>query len=156
MIVKTDGSFQVLVQVPSYALLSEICLIRLRGHLATLNTFNSNCGWLLGLCLGLAVPVQFYYPALAAPSLLFLVLGWRLPESPAWLLRRGREREARRTLEWLRGREYNAEPELQERAGNEPLIRKIAQCPGLPLVEMPTSTTTTQLRRISFKTLIND
>ena len=108
------------IQVPSYALLSEICLIRLRGHLATLNTFNSNCGWLLGLCLGLVVPVQFYYPALATPSLLFLGLGWRLPESPVWLLRRGREREARRTLQWLRGREYDAEPELQERAGNGP------------------------------------
>ena len=31
----------------------EICLIRYRGHLACLNTFNCSCGWLLGLSLGL-------------------------------------------------------------------------------------------------------
>ena len=94
--------------------MSEICLIRYRGQLATLNTFNGNFGWLLGLCIGLVVPVQFLVITLSSPSLLFLLLCWRLPESPVWLMRRGREEEARQTLAWLRGGKYDIEPEVEE------------------------------------------
>ena len=100
--------------MPAFALLSEICLIRYRGQLATLNTFNSNLGWLVGLCLGLVVPLQLLAPAQTSPSLVFLLLCWRLPESPVWLMRRGREEEARLTLAWLRGGKYDIEPEIAE------------------------------------------
>ena len=100
--------------MPAFALLSEICLIRYRGQLATLNTFNSNLGWLVGLCLGLVVPLQLLAPAQTSPSLVFLLLCWRLPESPVWLMRRGREEEARQTLVWIRGKKYNSQPELEE------------------------------------------
>ena len=31
-----------------------------------------------------------------------------------WLMREGREKEARQTLAWLRGPEYNLEPEMKE------------------------------------------
>ena len=100
--------------MPAFALLSEICLIRYRGQLATLNTFNSNLGWLVGLCLGLVVPLQLLAPVQTSPSLVFLLLCWRLPESPVWLMRRGREEEARQTLAWLRGGKYDIEPEVEE------------------------------------------
>ena len=100
--------------MPGFALLSEICLIRYRGQLATLNTFNGNFGWLLGLCIGLVVPVPFLVITLSSPSLLFLLLCWKLPESPVWLMRRGREEEARQTLAWLRGNKYDIEPEVEE------------------------------------------
>ena len=102
------------MKVPAFALLSEICLNRYRGQLATLNTFNSNLGWLVGLCLGLVVPLQLLAPAQTSPSLVFLLLCWRLPESPVWLMRRGREEEARLTLAWLRGGKYDIEPEIAE------------------------------------------
>ena len=114
VVVALSNLFSCMVQVPSYALLSEICLIRHRAHLATLNTFNSNCGWLIGLSLGLVIPIQFYYVALCFPSVIFLLLCWKLPESPVWLLRTGQEKEARRTLAWLRGEEYDIEPEMDE------------------------------------------
>ena len=74
VVVALSNLFSCMVQVPSYALLSEICLIRHRAHLATLNTFNSNCGWLIGLSLGLVIPIQFYYVALCFPSVIFLPL----------------------------------------------------------------------------------
>ena len=79
-----------------------------------LNSFTNNLGTLLGLCLGLVVPVQYYAFSLCSPSVVFLLLCWRLPESPVWLMRRGREEEARRTLAWLRGKKYDIEPEVEE------------------------------------------
>ena len=82
--------------------------------MAGLNSFTNNLGTLLGLCLGLVVPVQYYAFLLCSPSVLFLLLCWRLPESPVWLMRRGREEEARQTLAWLRGGVYDVEPELEE------------------------------------------
>ena len=60
------------------------------------------------------VPVQFLYFGLCVPSLLFLGLAWRLPESPVWLMRSGHEAEARLTLEWLRGKKYDTLPEMEE------------------------------------------
>ena len=112
--VALSNLFSCMVQVPSYSLLSEICLITYRGHLASLNTFNSNCGWLLGLSLGLVVPVQYFYFSLCFPSLIFLFLCWRLPESPVWLMRKGNEKGARETLQWLRGDVYDVTPEIDE------------------------------------------
>ena len=79
-----------------------------------LNSFTNNLGTLLGLCLGLVVPVQYYAFPLCCPSLVFLLLCWRLPESPVWLMRRGREEETRQTLAWLRGKKYDIEPEVEE------------------------------------------
>ena len=79
-----------------------------------LNSFTNNLGTLLGLCLGLVVPLQYYAFPLCCPSLVFLLLCWRLPESPVWLIRRKQEMKARQTLAWLRGKKYDIEPEVEE------------------------------------------
>merc|ERR1719397_395887 len=71
-------------------------------------------GWLSGLCRGLFIPVEFYTCILCFPSVIFLALCWKMPESPMWLMREGRETEARQTLQWLRGNDYNMEPEVKE------------------------------------------
>lgn len=89
------------------ALTSEYAPARLRTMLVTLMF----CGFPLGSILGgvlsaLWIP-SLGWPALfvlggAAPLLLALVLAWRLPESPAFLLlRRARSRELQRVLERL-------------------------------------------------------
>ena len=71
-------------------------------------------GWLLGLCVGLVIPIHLHYPTLCLFSVIFIFLCWLLPESPVWLMRRGRERDARMTLKWLRGVKYDIEPEMEE------------------------------------------
>ena len=106
--------------IAGYSLLSEICLIRYRTPLATLNTSSTNMGWLLGLCIGLVSPLHLHYPTLGLSSVLFLLLCWLLPESPVWLMRRGREREAKQTLSWLRGNKYDIGPEMED-------LQKIAE-----------------------------
>ena len=82
-----SGFFNCMVMNPSFALLSEISVIRYRSSVASLNTLMSNLGWLIGISLGLVVPLQFYSLALAFPSLLFLMVCPALVESPIWLLR---------------------------------------------------------------------
>ena len=82
-----SGFFNCMVMNPSFALLSEISVICYRSSVASLNTLMSNLGWLIGISLGLVVPLQFYSLALAFPSLLFLMVCPALVESPIWLLR---------------------------------------------------------------------
>ena len=103
-----------MVMVPSYSLLSEISTIARRDQLNSFNTCCVNAGQLIGLSLGLVVPVQYFYFIPCIPSLIFLILCWRLPESPVWLMRRGEEQEARATLRGLRGHLYDVTPEIDE------------------------------------------
>jgi len=100
--------------LPSYALLSEMSLIRLRSSLGSLNTLNANGGYLFGLVASILVPVEYLSLATTIPSLVFLLLCYKMPESPIWLMRREREDDARKVLTWLRGDKYNVEPEMKE------------------------------------------
>ena len=64
--------------------------------------------------MGLVVPVEYYTITLSFPSVMFLMVCWKMPESPVWFMRSGRDLEARMTLQWLRGQSYNIEPEMKE------------------------------------------
>ena len=58
-----------------------------------------NLGWLIGISLGLVVPLQYYSLVLCFPSVLFLLVCWVLVESPIWLVRRERIGEAEKGRE---------------------------------------------------------
>ena len=60
------------------------------------------------------VPVRYYTIVICIPSVFFLLLCWILPESPIWLMRRNREKKARKVIQWLRGNDYNIEPEMSD------------------------------------------
>ena len=80
----------------------------------SLNTLNANAAYLFGLIAAIIVPINYLSLATILPSLIFLALCCKMPESPVWLMRKGRDGEARQVLQWLRGEGYNVEPEMKE------------------------------------------
>ena len=49
-----------------------------------------------------------------APNLLFLVTAYFLPESPLWLVKKGKKFEAEKSLLQLRGPKYEMQEEINE------------------------------------------
>jgi SP family arabinose:H+ symporter-like MFS transporter len=93
--------------VPLY--IAEIAPARIRGKLVTLNQLAIVSGILMAYVasyylagLGLA-SWRWMFAAAAVPSLLFMVTLLLVPESPRWLLGRGRDAEALGTLTRLNG-----------------------------------------------------
>ncbi|XP_034232709.1 facilitated trehalose transporter Tret1-like [Thrips palmi] len=83
--------------------LGEIADTEVRGALGTLLQAMLYCGILLEYCVG--PYVSYYSLALVSGAVpaIFAVLFFFMPESPHWLLQRGRREDARRSLRWLRG-----------------------------------------------------
>lgn len=92
------GSVSVLV--PVY--LSELAPPHLRGRLSGLNQLMISLGILLAYLVSLALggigAWRWMFGLAAVPSILFLIGVYFQPESPRWLIRKGREAEARRVL----------------------------------------------------------
>ena len=62
--------------------------------------------WNLSLVLGRFCSLNTLIYTYALPGALFLVMSPFLPESPLWLTKRGKDEEAVKALEIIRGREY--------------------------------------------------
>ena len=82
--------------------------------MVSINSLMKNLGWLIGISLGLVVPLEYYSLVLCLPSLLFLSVSWILVETPIWLIRNNRKQEAVDTLRLLRGENYVVDEEIAE------------------------------------------
>ncbi|TRY77327.1 hypothetical protein TCAL_06963 [Tigriopus californicus] len=110
------------IAMPSaYMLLSEVSLLRLRGALGVCNILIGNVAFLLSLILAALLPFNWIVPLSAIPCFIFLLLVYFLPESPLWLVKQNRVKEAETILTWLRGEDY---PILQE---VEELVHEVTQ-----------------------------
>ncbi|CAN6238930.1 unnamed protein product [Urochloa humidicola] len=96
--------------VPVY--ISETAPPEIRGLLNTLPQFTGSGGMFLSYCMVFAMTLaphpdwRLMLGALSILSLAYLLLTvWFLPESPRWLVSKGRMKEARAVLQMLRGRD---------------------------------------------------
>ncbi|GLH08899.1 Facilitated trehalose transporter Tret1, partial [Gryllus bimaculatus] len=90
----------------------EIAEVRVRGVIGSYLDMSTSSGLLLMYVLGAFVPYFWFTAACVAPAAATLLLFWCMPESPAFLVGRGRRDAARRALRWLRGPAVDVQPEL--------------------------------------------
>lgn len=76
-------------------LLSEIALVRMRGTLTMMNALMVNFGIIYALVLYAIFSMDKIIIMSALPSILFLLTSFFLPESPMWLMKKGKIDEAK-------------------------------------------------------------
>lgn len=97
------GIWSAVVSLVTPVYISEIAHPEIRGCLCSVAKLTANVGMLLSFLLGVYLDWrQLAMVASIAPALLFLAL-MLIPETPSYLLYRGREDDAATSLSWLRG-----------------------------------------------------
>lgn len=91
---------------------SEVPEARLRGRLGTVASFFITLGVVLSYIAGAFLPWRYSCYVCAAPAVLTTIALSALPESPYWLMLKGRRNEAEEALRWLRGPHYDIKEDL--------------------------------------------
>ncbi|KAF4533282.1 hypothetical protein B566_EDAN010517 [Ephemera danica] len=98
------------VTAPVYT--GEIADQRSRGALGTLFQLQLTMGILFVYAIGAIAPLRcLSFTCAFIPVLFFITFIW-MPETPQFLLSRGRKRAAKSSLQWLRGEDCHIEKEL--------------------------------------------
>lgn len=94
--------------------LGETIQPEIRGALGLLPTAFGNTGILLAFFVGTYLDwskLAYFGAALPVPFFLLMIL---TPETPRWFVAKGRVEDARRALQWLRGKNYNIDREMRD------------------------------------------
>merc|ERR1719348_741095 len=87
--------------------LSEITTVKLRGPILGMNQTSPCIGMLLTTSVCVFLPLKYLSLIHLGFHVLLLLLIAPLPLSPQWLLRKGKEDEARKSVLRIRGKGYN-------------------------------------------------
>lgn len=94
--------------------LGEVLQPEVRGALGLLPTAFGNTGILLAYFVGSYLDwskLAFFGAALPVPFFLLMLL---TPETPCWYVTKGRVEDARKALQWLRGKNINVDKEMRD------------------------------------------
>ncbi|RZF43733.1 hypothetical protein LSTR_LSTR009156 [Laodelphax striatellus] len=91
---------------------SEIAENSVRGKLGTFYQLQLTVGILYTYVAGIADNIQIISIICGVTPIVFMLCFVWMPESPAYLVSKGKDEEARRALRWLRGPDYQHEVEL--------------------------------------------
>ena len=86
--------------------LSEISTVKMRGPLIGMSQTSTAVGLLIASTLCIFIPIKFLSLVLACNSFLVLLLLFFIPRSPQWLVRKGKDEDAIKSLKVLRGSKY--------------------------------------------------
>lgn len=104
------------LSLPVY--LGETLQPEVRGTLGLLPTAFGNIGILICFVAGKYMNwSELAYLGAALPIPFFLLM-FVIPETPRWYVSKGKEPQARKALQWLRGKQANVEPELKGKKFN--------------------------------------
>ncbi|XP_076280288.1 trehalose transporter 1 isoform X2 [Lasioglossum baleicum] len=100
------------LSLPVY--LGETLQPEVRGTLGLLPTALGNTGILLCFVAGMYINWRYLALLGACIPIPFMVLMFMIPETPRWYISKGKTKSARKSLQWLRGRETDITQELTE------------------------------------------
>lgn len=104
------GSFA--VSSPQYS--AEIAENEIRGILGSFNGIQLIAGILFSYIIGAYLSVFWACIVSGLVPIIFAVIFFFMPESPAFLVFKQRDHEAKQVLKWLRGRSYSPTEEIDE------------------------------------------
>lgn len=121
------GICTAIISVVTPVYISEIAYPEIRGCLCAFSKLNSNVGMLVSYLLGAFMNWRQLATVTAiAPACLFLC-SLLIPETPSFLLYRGRDAEATEALKWLRGSSTDISRELTIMKANIAALRRQQQ-----------------------------
>ncbi|XP_066937289.1 facilitated trehalose transporter Tret1-like [Macrobrachium rosenbergii] len=93
---------------------SEVPEARLRGSLGLMPSLFITFGIVLSYMAGAFFSWRVSCHICSIPVILMFIVLWVVPESPYWYLLKGKTRECKASLRWLRGPRYDFSSELEE------------------------------------------
>lgn len=102
------------MNIAGYAYVVELPDTSIRGMMVTMPTMGIVLGSLYTVALGYVLPWHYLSFVAAIPPILFLFTTFFLPESPSYLVIKGRRQQAIALLKNLRGKYVDVEAEVKE------------------------------------------
>lgn len=92
--------------------ISEAAVPEVRGSLSSLQKILNQVGVTISFTAGAYLNWQCLAALVACAPIILFILVIYLPETPSYLLLRGREKDATKSLQWLRGKDVDVRQEL--------------------------------------------